>query len=94
VSALGQLGVDDAAIAGYADRVVQVLAVADAPDGVTLQATVVADLGAQVGQDRLAATAKSFAAAQGDPTAVSDLGSVSNDVASAAGFDCPDVKIG
>ena len=37
---------------------------------------------------------KSFAAAQGDPTVVSDLGSVSGDVATAAGFDCPEVKIG
>jgi hypothetical protein len=92
--ALAQLGLDDAALAGYADTVVQALAVADAPDGVTLQTSVAADIAAKVGQDRLVAAAKAFAVAQGDPSRVSDLGYVSDDVAAAAGFDCPDVKIG
>ncbi len=94
VAALRQLGLDDTAIAGYADQVTQALAVSDAPDGVTLETSVAADMGERVGPDRLRAAASAFVAAQGDPSTVSDLGYASDDLAAAAGFDCPDVKIG
>jgi hypothetical protein len=95
VATLTQLGLDDTAVAALVEEAIQATKVADAPDGVTLQATLAATIAKQVGQDELAAAASAFSAAQGDPAKVTDLGFVNDDVAAAAGFDiCPDVTIG
>jgi NADH:ubiquinone oxidoreductase subunit 6 (subunit J) len=93
VDTLRHLGLDDDAIAALAERAVQATAVADGPDGVTLQTSLAADIAKQVGQDPLTAAATTFRAAQGDPATVSDFGYVSDDVAAASNFNCPDVTI-
>jgi hypothetical protein len=92
--ALRHLGLDDAALATLADQASQATAVADGPDGVTLQKTLVDGLPPQVNASELAAASQAFSAAHGDPTTVIDLGYVSDDVASASNFDCPEVTIG
>jgi hypothetical protein len=91
---LRQLGLDDDAIAARAEQAVQATAISNAPDGVTLQATMATAVAQQVGRDKLSTAAQSFRDAQGDPTDVSDLGYVPNDVAAASNFDCPAVTIG
>jgi hypothetical protein len=93
-AALRKLGLDDAAIAAMADEVIQLSSMADAPDGITLQNTVYAGLTTRLGKDAVDGAAAAFAETQPDPTAVGDLGYVPNDVALAAGFNCPDVSIG
>jgi hypothetical protein len=92
--ALRQLGVDDTTLAALADQAIQATAVADGPDGVTLQKTLVDRLTPTLSVGERAAASQAFSAAHGDPTTVTDLGYVSDDVASASNFDCPEVTIG
>ncbi len=91
---LKQLGLDDDAVAALAEQAVQATSVTAAPDGVTLQTTLAATIAKQVGQDKLAAAASAFSAAQGDPSKATDFGFVDDNVAAASGYDiCPDVTI-
>ena len=94
VAVLRQLGLDDAAIAALADQAIAATATADGPDGVTLQATLAAVVAGKVGADPLATASTSFRTAHGDPSTVTDLGYVPDDVAAASNFNCPDVTIG
>ena len=95
VDTLRQLGLDDDAITALAEQAIQATAVADSPDGVTLQASLTSGLTKQVDEAQFTAAATAFRAAQGDPSTVTDLGYVSDEVAAASGFDiCPSVTIG
>ncbi len=88
VDALKRLGVPDTEIAAIDRRLTTALSAPDALDGVTTAAPFVEELRTQVGQAAFDGAASAFVGAQGDATTVIDLGSVSEDVAVAAGYGC------
>ena len=86
--ALRQLGLNADTVAALAGRIDQDLRPADRPDAITLQRAIADEIGARIGASQFAAGAAAFYATQGDASTVADLGDVSGDVATAAGYGC------
>jgi hypothetical protein len=92
-AAVTSLGVSQAAQQKLADQAEALLAAPESPDGVTVQARLIASLQQVVPADRLRSAAVVFTANQPDPATVLDLGYVSDQVAATSSFKCPNSVI-
>src|SRR5207248_8454093 len=88
VDALRALGLDQAAIDDLAARADTELTSTDNRDPAIVQETVLDELRARVGADKVAAAATAFSDSHPEPPGLFDLGDVSDQVAQQYGFGC------